>query len=84
MNPSSRRWKQALRLAPHEPACCPPQARSLHQRHRRHDRRLTHLVRGAAIRAIFGGQEAITRPLLDGVRIDHAAESATRRTSSTR
>jgi hypothetical protein len=45
---------------------------------------LTHLIRGAAIRAILDGQEAITRPLLDSVRIDHAAESATRRASSTR
>ena len=45
---------------------------------------LTRLVRGAAIRAILGGQEQITRPLLDSVRIDHAAESATRRASSTR
>ena len=45
---------------------------------------LTHLIRGAAIRAILGGQERITRPVLDSVRIDHAAKSATRRTSSTR
>jgi hypothetical protein len=45
---------------------------------------LTHLIRGAAIRTILGGQEAITRPLLDTVRIDHAAESATRRASGTR
>ena len=45
---------------------------------------LTHLIRGAAIRAILDGQEQITRPLLDSVRIDHAAESATRRASSTR
>jgi hypothetical protein len=45
---------------------------------------LTHLIRGAAIRAILDGQEAITRTLLDSVRIDHVAESATRRTSSTR
>jgi hypothetical protein len=30
------------------------------------------------------GQEQVTRPLLDTVRIDHAAESATRRASSTR
>ena len=29
---------------------------------------LTHLIRGAAIRAILDGQEAITRPLLDTVR----------------
>jgi len=45
---------------------------------------LTHLIRGAAIRAILGGREQITRPVLDSVRIDHVAESATRRTSSTR
>ena len=45
---------------------------------------LTHLIRGAAIRAILGGQEVITRQLLDAVRIDHAAGSATRRASSTR
>jgi len=45
---------------------------------------LTHLIRGAAIRAILGGQEALTRRLLDTVHIDHAAESATRRASSTR
>jgi hypothetical protein len=45
---------------------------------------LTHLIRGAAIRAILGGQEALTRALLDTVRIDHAAESATRRASSAR
>ena len=45
---------------------------------------LTHLIRGAAIRAILGGQEALTRALLDTVRIDHTAESAIRRSSSTR
>jgi len=38
----------------------------------------------ATVRAILDGQEAITRPLPDTVRIDHAAESATRRASSTR
>jgi hypothetical protein len=32
----------------------------------------------------LGGQEQITRQMLDTVRIDHAAESATRRASSTR
>ena len=73
-----------LRLHRHEPGTLPAQARYLHQRTGGMIGSLTHLIRGAAIRAILGGQEAITRPLLDSVRIDHAAESATRRASSTR
>jgi hypothetical protein len=73
-----------LRLHHHEPGALPAQARYLHQRTGGMIGSLTHLIRGAAIRAILGGQEAITRPLLDTVRIDHAAESATRRASSTR
>ena len=73
-----------LRLHRHEPGTLPAQARYLHQRTGGMIGSLTHLIRGAAIRAILGGQEAITRPLLDSVRIDHAAESATRRTSSAR
>ena len=68
-----------LRLHRHEPGTLPAQARYLHQRTGGMIGSLTHLIRGAAIRAILGGQEAITRPLLDSVRIDHAAESATRR-----
>ena len=44
----------------------------------------THLIRGAAIRAVLGGQEASTRALLDTVHTGHAAESATRRAGSTR
>ena len=73
-----------LRLHHHEPGALPAQARYLHQRTGGMIGSLTHLIRGAAIRAILDGQEAITRPLLDSVRIDHAAESATRRASSTR
>jgi hypothetical protein len=73
-----------LRLHRHEPGTLPAQAKYLHQRTGGMIGSLTHLIRGAAIRAILGGQEAITRPLLDTVRIDHAAESATRRASSTR
>ena len=73
-----------LRLHHHEPGTLPAQARYLHQRTGGMIGSLTHLIRGAAIRAILGGQEPITRPLLDSVRIDHAAESATRRASSTR
>ena len=73
-----------LRLHRHEPGTLPAQARYLHQRTGGMIGSLTHLIRGTAIRAILGGQEEITRPLLDSVRIDHAAESATRRASSTR
>jgi hypothetical protein len=72
-----------LRLHHHEPGTLPAQARYLHQRTGGMIGSLTHLVRGAAIRAILGGQEALTRALLDTVHIDHAAESATRRASST-
>ena len=35
---------------------------------------LSHLVRGAAVLAIEDGSERITRPLLDIVPVDHAAE----------
>ena len=73
-----------LRLHHHEPGTLPAQAKYLHQRTGGMIGSLTHLIRGAAIRAILGGQEALTRGLLDPVRIDHAAESATRRVSSTR
>jgi hypothetical protein len=73
-----------LRLHHHEPGALAVQAKYLHQRTGGMIGSLTHLIRGAAIRAILGGQEAITRQLLDTVRIDHAAESATRRASSTR
>jgi hypothetical protein len=37
---------------------------------------LTHLIRGAAIEAILNGTEQITRQLLDGIGLDHAAESS--------
>ena len=73
-----------LRLHRHEPGTLPEQGKYLHQRTGGMIGSLTHLVRAAALSAILDGQEAITRPLLDGVRVDHAAESATRRASSTR
>jgi hypothetical protein len=73
-----------LRLHRHEPGALAAQAKYLHQRTGGMIGSLTHLIRGAAIRATLGGQAALTRPLLDSVLIDHAAESATRRVSSTR
>jgi hypothetical protein len=37
---------------------------------------LSHLIRAAALTAILDGGEQITRKLLDGIPVDHAAESA--------
>lgn len=45
---------------------------------------LFHLIRDVVIRAILTETEAVTIPLLDKVRIDHAAESAMRRIYSGR
>ena len=39
---------------------------------------LSHLVRAAALTAILDGTEEITRDLLDGIPVDHAAQSAAR------
>ena len=39
---------------------------------------LSHLVRAAALSAIMDGTEEITRDLLDGIPVDHAAQSAAR------
>ena len=36
---------------------------------------LSHLVRAAALTAILDGTEEITRTLLDGIPVDHAAQS---------
>ena len=73
-----------LRLHHHQPGALVDQARYLHHRTGGMIGSLVHLVRGAAIRAILTGDEQLTRPLLDAVRIDHAAEAATRRTSGNR
>jgi hypothetical protein len=43
---------------------------------------LSHLIREAAIEAIFDGSERITKPGLDSVILDHAAEHP--RTSNSR
>ena len=37
---------------------------------------LSHLIRAGAITAITDGSEAITRELLDGIPLDHAAQSS--------
>ena len=66
-----------LRLHRHEPGTLPAQARYLHQRTGGMIGSLTHLIRGAAIRAILGGHEpgragtgraSLTRPVLQVLR----------------
>ena len=37
---------------------------------------LSHLIRAGAITAILDGSEAITRELLDGIPVDHAARTS--------
>ena len=76
--------EDTLRLHNHEPGILVASAKYLHQRTGGMIGSLSHLIRAAAIRAILTETEAITVPLLDKVRIDHAAEAATRRTSSGR
>ena len=36
---------------------------------------LSHLIRAGAIMAIMAGSEVITQELLDGIPVDHAAQS---------
>lgn len=89
--PFTAEWKQllaameaTLRLHQHRSGALVAHARYLHQRTGGMIGSLGHLIRAAAIRAIITGEEQLTRGVLDRVRIDHAAESATRRASSTR
>ncbi|SCG72471.1 TniB family NTP-binding protein [Micromonospora inositola] len=84
-------WKQlvagmesALRLHHHEPGSLTMLAKYLHHRTGGMIGSLSHLIRAAAIRAILSGTEAITEAAMDKVRIDHAADSSARRTSSRR
>jgi hypothetical protein len=84
-------WKQlvagmesSVRLHRHEPGSLVASAKYLHQRTGGMIGSLSHLIRAAAIRAILSETEAITEVLMDRIRIDHAAESSARRTSSSR
>jgi hypothetical protein len=83
-------WRQlvaameaTLRLHRHEPGTLAAAAKYLHQRTGGMIGSLSHLIRASAIRAILSRTEAVNRPLMDKVRIDHAAESSARRASST-
>jgi hypothetical protein len=74
--------EQTLRLHAHQPGTLTRLDRYLHQRTSGMIGSLSHLVRAGAISAILDGSEQLTKHLLDSVRVDHAAESATRRASS--
>jgi Bacterial TniB protein len=87
--PYHQEWKglvatmeQTLRLHRHQPGTLVKLDRYLHQRTGGMIGSLSHLLRAAAISAILDRSEQITRDLLDTIRVDHAAEAATRRASS--
>ena len=65
----------ALRLHRHPPGALPKLGRYLHQRTGGMIGSLSHLVRAAALVAILDSTEQITRKLLDGIPVDHAAQS---------
>jgi AAA domain len=68
----------ALRLHRHRPGTLPGLGKYLHQRTGGMIGSLSHLVRAAALTAVMDGTEEITRTLLDGIPVDHAAQSAAR------
>ena len=65
----------ALRLHRHQPGTLPGLDQYLRQRTGGMIGSLSHLVRAAALVAILDGTEQITRKLLDGIPVDHAAQS---------
>ena len=68
----------ALRLHRHQPGTLPGLDQYLRQRTGGMIGSLSHLIRAGAITAILDGTEEITRTLLDGIPVDHAAQSAAR------
>lgn len=67
--------EQSLRLHDHPPGTLTKLDRYLHQRTSGMIGSLSHLIRGAAIEAILTATERITRPLLELIELDHAAQS---------
>jgi hypothetical protein len=65
--------EDALRLYRHRPGTLTRLDRYLHQRTGGMIGSLSHLLRGAAIEAILAGSERLSKQLLDGVGLDHAA-----------
>jgi len=87
--PYQQEWKglvatmeHTLRLHRHQPGTLIRLDRYLHQRTGGMIGSLSHLIRAAAISAILDGNEQLTQASLDTIKVDHAAESATRRASS--
>lgn len=64
----------ALRLHRHRPGSLARLDRYLHLRTGGMIGSLSHLIRGAAIEAILGGSEQITKATLEAVGLDHAAQ----------
>ena len=84
-------WRQlvasmeaTLRLHRHEPGSLVEQAKYLHHRTQGMIGSLSRLIRQSAIRAILTETEAITRPVMDKIRLDHSADSSARRASTSR
>jgi hypothetical protein len=69
-------FEAALRLHRHAQGALPKLDRYLHQRTGGMIGSLSHLIRGAAIEAILGGSEEVTKSLLDSVELDHAADTS--------
>jgi hypothetical protein len=67
--------EHTLRLHHHQPDTLVGLDRYLHQRTGGMIGSLSHLIRGAAIEAILDRSEKITRQILDGIALDHAAEN---------
>lgn len=65
----------ALRLRRHRAGSLPALDHYLHDRTAGMIGSLSHLIRGAAIDAVLTGTEAITKPVLDRVELDHAVDS---------
>lgn len=64
----------SLRLRQHTAGTLRSLDRYLHQRTNGMIGSLSHLIRGAALEAIADGTEQITKPLLDRIPLDHAAD----------
>jgi hypothetical protein len=69
--------EDALRLYRHRPGTLTRLDRYLHQRTGGMIGSLSHLLRGAAIEAILAGSEQLSKQLLDGIGLDHAADRHT-------
>lgn len=79
-------FERALRLHAHKPGSLLPLADYLYGRTGGYIVSVSHLIREAAIMAIFSGAERIDEALLGAVELDHAAteEAAAQRQETSR